>query len=509
LDSLMRADGPLCATGLAAVVIVTLVACATPRAGDTCDKPSEIAVSDDIENDVAALRAEIRSCTDDADNFHPQFGVKALSTPRTRDLDFVRKYTKLGDAYLKIGDLGAATRSYWATLELVGGTVASRAERERVASNAFEGLQKVAKARNQPQWAALLALCEDLADEYAPYDMRHAEEQKFRQVIIDLQEAEQEVEQAAFEAGQAAREKRNAATGSGTFVETLLSDVATEMEYASNNTEIREKLEAAKLTIGQTGARITTSLAEELPEMAGNKTFVGERVAFYLTSDDPKVILGVLGKHAARNHWNDLIRAIGAAKRAPTLSPQIVANLADGFSKLELAVVKRERVGAPRRPGAAVAERATSDAPFIPAAIPEGWTAKEIRAGRGVNGIEIGRATVDDVVAVFGPQAKKSYDGETLTYDGITFEFDAGLLIKVSASGDFHTPQGVKPFAPNIALESQSKVDDIERELGPCAMTFEGSIRYCSYPALGISFRLFDSADATFINAIVISEPKP
>lgn len=265
-------------------------------------------------------------------------------------------YISLGDDYLEAKDLGGAARAYWAALELVGKTVASRPDRERIVRVAFEGLEKVAEARGQQKWAKLMKFSSRLADTYLNSPQATKENEEFYELMKTIQDTQQGMEEEQQQAksqmlsgllmaatsGLAAANASSFATTAGLATIGATQVVDAGVKYK----EAMEKITALNNKFNEKYAQFRMTVADDVESIEAGNSFVANATLFYLeNATDPKPYISLMHSFAANK---PLLKKLLAPYKDPEeleLTKEVKEQLKNAFVQVEKFVALYERRG--------------------------------------------------------------------------------------------------------------------------------------------------------------------
>jgi hypothetical protein len=291
-------------------------------------------------------------------NYEPEGyeGPSALIYPTSIRLGAPWKYVLIGEDFRAQKNLGGAARAYWSALTLVGTrTIASRPEKERIRLKAYEGLEAIAKARGQYQWATLHWLCSHLADSYLGTDQSRADEDTFyaqmdraRKAQISTEEAREALEhQAMMNALAAGLGQLNVANAqlSGNTSQALslqIGNIGNAVEMGARQEAGYQALAAAVEQNSNAFASFKTMVADEVTDIQAGNSFAGREVTFYLAAArDSKPYLKVLRDYAKMTGNTSLQAVVESFAGAPT--PAGILKIAEEVKRREIWAALHER----------------------------------------------------------------------------------------------------------------------------------------------------------------------
>jgi hypothetical protein len=221
-------------------------------------------------------------------------------------------YISLGEDYVETKDWGGASRAYWAALELVSRTVASRPDRERVIRSAFEGLEKVAEARGQQKWAKLMKFSARLADTYLNSRQAAAENAEFYQQMQTIKEAQKGVEKAHQDAKsqlwnglvsvvQAGLQAANAAQygDSSSTMDYATKGITQLVDTGTKYNQAIEAINALNKKFSEKYEHLRAAVADDVEAIEAGNSFVANGVLFYLdNAADPAPYIKLINSFA-------------------------------------------------------------------------------------------------------------------------------------------------------------------------------------------------------------------
>jgi hypothetical protein len=260
-------------------------------------------------------------------------GVDRLRYPETAHGDAALAYVHLGDSAVKAGRWGAAGQAYWAALGLTSKTVASRRQREELRTATYRGLAAIAAHKQQPEWAALLALCAGLSETYLTSESAEAQHDEFYRVLESQLRAQRQAEAAEARARRglllqqiaagvsAAATVAAGATGtiSQAQVNSQAAEIGNQLAAAEQQSrELDQSMQEALGAISSAVGQLREVAAADVPEIQAGRAFVARQVGWYLlTARDPlRYFDGPLAAYARGRP--PVRRAIEAARQAFT-----------------------------------------------------------------------------------------------------------------------------------------------------------------------------------------------
>lgn len=268
-------------------------------------------------------------------------------------------YVSLGKDSAAKGDYGSAARAYWAALELVSRTIASRPDRERIVRAAYEGLEEVAKARGQRKWERLMRFCSRLADTYLASSQAETDNTAFYTQMDTIKKAQLEVEAKESEANSqywqgmllAASAGLSAASAAYTGNSYLAgrhagTGLGQAMESKANYQEVADKIKAITEKQNVQYRMLRVAVTNDAEEITAGNSFVANEFLFYLeNAQSPEPYLTLL-KAFARNKPQLLnVLTSSSAEGAPRVTPEFKTKVQAELVQIEKFVARYERRG--------------------------------------------------------------------------------------------------------------------------------------------------------------------
>jgi hypothetical protein len=288
-------------------------------------------------------------------------GIGQLVMPPSVRPEAAWAYISLGKDFRTNGDLGGAAVSYWAALELVTQTVASRPDRERVMRAAFEGLEAVAEARGQKKWGKLMRFCAHLAQTYLDSPQAQADNARFYAHMETIKTAEQEIELARAQANsQLMNGLLNAAVAGVGVAGAMMAHnsfavqqyteqgVSTFMEAKTNYNNVTAAIKelAEKSNEQYKALRLAVASDVEAEEIGALRSFLAAEVLFYIdNATAPGPYLQLLSRFARNKpRLNALLTSYGDLSKT-SLTPEMQTKVLEELEEIQKFVIQYERRG--------------------------------------------------------------------------------------------------------------------------------------------------------------------
>jgi len=305
------------------------------------------------------------------------------SPPPPRQLNAAWDYVLAGNDFAEMGDSGGATQAYWAALRLAGNAQGSRSDREIVRRAAYSGLAKIAKQKNQPQWAELFDMCGGLSDAYLNGGQASEDQKKLQDLQDKINSARAAAAQAKQQADSAVHHQEFStavqvlfigvgaalggvssitpgSTGTGATLQAVSGglnsvDPNQVVQVANNVSSIEDQIKQAndeydktEKDIDRTATAATAVLMEPDQDFAieAGKSFAAEEAGFYLVrATDQAPYLAVIDRIAADKI--EIHQAVQHCRSAQTDAEKndSLALLAQQLRDHELFVARYERRG--------------------------------------------------------------------------------------------------------------------------------------------------------------------
>jgi len=270
-----------------------------------------------------------------------------------------RGHISLGKDFMTKGDLGGAARSYWAALELVSRTIASRPDRERIIRAAYEGLEAIAEARGQRKWGKLMRFCSHLAGTYLDSSQAREDNANFYAQMNILKTAEQEMEQAQSEANSQLMQGLLLGAFAGVGAAGAFMNGASS-QFGNYVGQGVMQLSESKINYDQAVATITDlagktneqyrmirfAAATDVEEITAANSFVGNEFLFYVkNAKDPRPYLQLLDRFAANKPQLKSVLTSYSDESRVQATPEFLTKVRDELVQIEIFVSKYERRG--------------------------------------------------------------------------------------------------------------------------------------------------------------------
>lgn len=288
---------------------------------------------------------------------------RTVRRPRNVDED-ARSYVLDSWLYLSLGrdyealpaGGAAAARAYLTSISLNGleqtastGTgkveLISRLEREKLKRQAFEGLARIAAGRKQPEYAQLMKVCGLLGGVYEQSAEGKADHLELATARAEIAEAERKARNArrrSIAAAVVVAAASAAQAQQGLISETELNSRVQKISDKDNATrKAYQEVLAKARTIRAT---ISTATLEDVTVLDGGRALSGEHALSLLAgSREPASYLKVIANEAAANKWDEVAEIAGHLA-ASTPTDEDLGSLADALDRLEVSIIKRERL---------------------------------------------------------------------------------------------------------------------------------------------------------------------
>lgn len=296
-------------------------------------------------------------------------GIGQLVMPPSVRPEAAWAYISLGKDFVTKGDLSGAARAYWAALELVSRTIASRPDRERIVRAAFEGLEGVADARGQKRWGKLMRFCSHLAETYLESPQAEEDNAAFYTQINTIRTAQQEMEKARSEANSQLVQGlvMTAVAGLGAagaamndnalaFQDYTTTGITQLVDSTSNYDQAAAMIKELIDKSAEQYKELRIAVASDVEEVDAAHSFVANEFLFYVkNTKTPGPYLQLLGRFARNKP--QLKKALAADEDASNrkITSEFLVKVRDELVVIEKFVAQYERRGKVPQDGVAQA----------------------------------------------------------------------------------------------------------------------------------------------------------
>jgi hypothetical protein len=284
-------------------------------------------------------------------------GIGQLVMPPSARPEAAWAYISLGKDFVTKGDLGGATRAYWAALELVSRTIASRPDRERIVRAAYEGLESVAGARGQKKWGKLMRFCSHLAGAYLDSPQVEEDNAAFYTQINTIKTAQQDMEKAQSETNSqlVSGLLMTAVSGLGAAGAAMNHDSLGFQNYTSqgvnqlveSHSNYRKAADLIKELTDKSAQQykdLRMAVASDVEEVDAAHSFVANEFLFYVKNTKaPGPYLQLLGRFARNKPQLKKVLAVDEDPSKIKVTPEFLTSVRDELVRVEKFVAQYER----------------------------------------------------------------------------------------------------------------------------------------------------------------------